>query len=219
MSQCGIYKYVWCNEVIYVGKSNTDIEKRIQCHSREDKFQKYLADADVYYCFLPNEATTDIYELYYINKYHPILNVSSKYNSEPIGIKVADIEWSKYSPSKYWCVKKKKKPSAVIEYNNSKITWLKGMKANCKNISDALLELKSVIDRSKDDVFLFCNLLRKNDDYNQFETYSKYESKVLEIFRFVDSYEYNESTWEGYSKSFNRMIKEANQTIQELKGE
>lgn len=216
MSQCGVYKYVWNDEVIYVGKSNTDIEKRIQCHSREDKFQKYLDDADVYFCFLPNAATTDIYELYYINKYHPILNVTSKYDCEPVGIDVADIEWSKYSPTKYWCTKKKKKPSAVIQYHNTKINWLKGMMTSCKNISESLSELKSVVDKSKDDVYLFSQLLRKNDDYNRFEAYIDYNNKLLEIYRFINNCEYDEFIWEKYSNRFSDMIKDANRIIRDL---
>ena len=217
MSQCGIYKYVWNDEVIYVGKSNTDIEKRIQCHSREDKFQKYLANSDVYYCFLPNEATTDIYELYYINKYRPVLNATSKYDDEPVGVTVADIEWSKYTPSKYWCSKQKKKPSAVIQYNNTKILWLQGMKTSCKSISESLSELKSVIDRSIDDICFFCNLLQKNDDYNQFEPYVDYKDKLLKIGKFINDHEYNEEIWNKHSDYFNYMIKGANKTIKELK--
>lgn len=217
MSQCGIYKYMWNDEVIYVGKSNTDIEKRIQCHSREDKFQKYLADSDIYYCFLPNEATTDIYELYYINKYRPVLNVTSKYDDEPVGITVANIEWCKYTPSNYWCSKKKKKPSAVIQYNNTKVLWLQGMKTSCKNISESFSELKSVINRSIEDVCFFCNLLLKNDDYNQFEPYVDYKDKLLEIARFIDNCKYDEDVWNKYSNHFNYMIKDANKVIKELK--
>lgn len=215
--QCGIYKYVWNNEIIYIGKSNSDIEKRIQCHSREEKFQKYLSDVDIYFCFLPNEATTDIYELYYINKYHPILNISSKYDCEPVGVDVADIEWCKYSPSKYWCVKAKKKPSKVIEFNKSKILWLQGLKKSCKDISETFSELKYVIERSKVDASLFCNLLRKNDDYNSFATYADYTNKLLEIYRFIDNFEYRKEKWDDYSNSFSYMIKEANEIISDLK--
>lgn len=216
MSQCGIYKYVWHGEVIYIGKSNSDIEKRIQCHSREDKFQKYLGDVDVYFCFLPNEATTDIYELYYINKYHPVLNVSSKYDDAPVGIEVADVEWNKYSPSKYWCKKNNKKPSDVIRYNNSKITKLKELMVNCKNISESIQKFKSIIDNAKDSACSFNEFLRQNDDYNQFETYVNYRNKLFEMFMFIDDCKYDEYKWEKYSNSFSSMIEDANKVIKEL---
>lgn len=34
-----VYKYVYNNEIIYIGKNDTDLESRIYQHKLEDKFK------------------------------------------------------------------------------------------------------------------------------------------------------------------------------------
>lgn len=209
---CGIYKYVWHNNVIYVGKSQTDIEKRIQAHSREDKFQKYLADADVYYCLLPNESTTSIYELYYINKYKPILNVSEKYDSDIVGIQVDEAAWELYSPSKYWCNKNKLKPESVLKYHKSKIEWLKSMKDKCQDIQTIFSELHSTVTQSWIEASNFRDFARRRKDDNSFETYAYYQDTLLNTIHFLDEYD----KWDKYSDGLDDLIKKSHIIIQNL---
>lgn len=77
--KCGIYKYVYHGEIIYIGKSDSSISDRIIAHETEEKFQKYLKEAEIYYFECKNPAETTIYETALINRYCPVLNVSMNY--------------------------------------------------------------------------------------------------------------------------------------------
>lgn len=44
-----IYKYVYDGEVIYVGKTDSDLNARIRSHAAEFKFQKYIDKANIFY--------------------------------------------------------------------------------------------------------------------------------------------------------------------------
>jgi hypothetical protein len=81
MKKFGVYKYVYDNEIIYVGKSDHSIIGRIKGHSTESKFKPFLEKCQIYYAWLPNPAFTTIFEIFLINKYKPRLNVSMKYDT------------------------------------------------------------------------------------------------------------------------------------------
>lgn len=79
--QCGVYKYVCNDEIIYIGKSDCNIKGRLECHRDEPKFKPYLkSGCTIYYAWLPNPAYTVILETYLINKYKPCLNKTLKYD-------------------------------------------------------------------------------------------------------------------------------------------
>ena len=91
-----VYKYIWKDEVIYVGKSNTDLWSRIKAHEYENRFKPYLKNAKVFYINCNNPAETTILETYFINKYQPVLNTAMKYdNTRDFGIK--DLKWHEYN--------------------------------------------------------------------------------------------------------------------------
>ena len=69
-----IYKYVENDKIIYIGKT-VNLRRRIQEHSKEEKFKKH-SDALVYYFKCASEADMTIYEIYYIYKYKPELNLN-----------------------------------------------------------------------------------------------------------------------------------------------
>lgn len=87
-----IYKYVYDGEVIYVGKTDSDLNARIRSHAAEFKFQKYIDKANIFYYECKNAAHTALLEIYYINKYKPKLNVSMKYDDD-LEIYIKDVEW------------------------------------------------------------------------------------------------------------------------------
>lgn len=73
---CGIYRlYNEDLHLIYIGKSY-DLFQRISTSSYQR--QAYCYD----YCVLDSRADTDIYELFYINKYKPPLNADSNSNDK-----------------------------------------------------------------------------------------------------------------------------------------
>lgn len=87
-----VYKYEYKDEVIYVGKTDYDLKGRIECHSKEYKFQPYLSDVKILYYECKNPAHTTILETYYINKYKPKLNVSMKYDDD-LDLAINEVEW------------------------------------------------------------------------------------------------------------------------------
>lgn len=89
---CGIYKYVWHDEIVYIGKADKDIMSRIVAHKSESKFQPYLKDCVIWYTECVNPAHTTILETYLINKYKPRLNVSMKY-TDNLPINLIEPEW------------------------------------------------------------------------------------------------------------------------------
>lgn len=80
MSECAIYRYVYNDRVIYVGKTDHNLENRIKCHEKEEKFQPYLKKSKIEYFRVNNPAETTFWETYLINKYHGILNDAANYS-------------------------------------------------------------------------------------------------------------------------------------------
>ena len=105
-----VYKYVKNNEIVYVGKNDTDLHSRIYQHTLENKFKPFL-NCDIYYMELSNSTETRIMESLLINKYKPILNVSEKREGLSL-IDFKELEWKKYyKPQKESiCNKEKTKP-------------------------------------------------------------------------------------------------------------
>ena len=69
----GIYKYVYNDEIIYIGKSDNSILNRVNAHVKEAKFKPYLEKAVIYYTECKNSAHTLILETFLINKYFKVI--------------------------------------------------------------------------------------------------------------------------------------------------
>lgn len=131
----GIYKYIYNNEIIYIGKSDSSIKQRIQQHSIESKFLPYLSNAVIYYAILPNASMTAIYETFYINKFKPRLNVSSKYYGD-VDIDIPEPEWREFISSDYWQSFPIKSPNKVIRQCKTKIALLEKAKDDLNLLVD-----------------------------------------------------------------------------------
>lgn len=95
-----IYKYVNRDDgnVIYVGKTDSSLKQRIDAHEREDKFQPYRGNWDIYWFRLANRVETDIVEKFLINKLKPILNEKDLEE----GLSITGLTLPKWEPySKY----------------------------------------------------------------------------------------------------------------------
>ena len=95
MSGYIIYRYIFKDKTIYVGKTKNDLKLRIYAHAQESKFFPYLNGCKIEYFDVENHPTMDIYEKYLINKMSPILNVSDKYNAH-FAFSLPYIEWIPY---------------------------------------------------------------------------------------------------------------------------
>lgn len=93
-----VYKYVYQNKIIYIGKTDSSLEARIYGHSKEDKFKPYLTDCEIYYIALRNSVETSVIEKILINKYRPILNIADKTDSE-LPVIYNDAGWLLYKPT------------------------------------------------------------------------------------------------------------------------
>lgn len=70
MKQYYIYRYVYKNEIVYVGQTQ-NLEKRILQHSEETRF---LGLKKIQYFIVDSKEKADANERYFILKYHPPLN-------------------------------------------------------------------------------------------------------------------------------------------------
>lgn len=85
----GVYKYVYNDQVIYVGKTDAEngFQKRIQGHKKEHElFNK----SKIYIHLCKDKTETDSLETILINAYKPTLNKAKVYNYE---ITPPDLEW------------------------------------------------------------------------------------------------------------------------------
>lgn len=73
-----IYKYVYNNKILYIGKNDTNLINRIKSHCHpDDKLSEYL-NAQIYYFEVASSLECDIIESILINKYNPLLNTAKK---------------------------------------------------------------------------------------------------------------------------------------------
>lgn len=90
-----IYRYLICDEVIYIGKTKRDLKKRIDEHKLERKFMPYLAKAKIEYYETATEVEMDIHEKYWINVYMPKLNVVDKEGAK-FSFSIDNVIWKSY---------------------------------------------------------------------------------------------------------------------------
>lgn len=58
-----IYKYIFHNKIIYIGKVDSDLKRRVEEHAKEEKFLPYLVETTIFCMQLANPTeTTFIHE-------------------------------------------------------------------------------------------------------------------------------------------------------------
>lgn len=95
-----IYKYVYNDEIIYIGKTKRELSQRILEHEQEIKFMPYLAGCKIFYFETATNVEMDIAEKYYINVYSPRLNVVDMEHASFNFVLPAQ-NWLVYEPVKY----------------------------------------------------------------------------------------------------------------------
>lgn len=86
-----VYKYVNDGEIIYIGKADSGLQRRIDEHAAEDRFRAY-PDVEIFCMKLNNAAETTCMEMLLINKYKPVLNIKDKY-PETLSIQFEEPPW------------------------------------------------------------------------------------------------------------------------------
>ena len=98
-----VYKYVFQNEIIYIGKAK-DLERRLKQHGVKGdnikaEYWDDINNSSVYYCELANEMMADVVESYLIKEYRPKCNVAKVSNWNGF-INFPLLNWVKYIPPK-----------------------------------------------------------------------------------------------------------------------
>ena len=79
-----VYRLYKDKEIVYIGKTN-NLKYRIKAHKKDKEF-------DYYDYAITSDSEAHVYEVYYINKYRPILNKDCK-GEELFNIKVKELEF------------------------------------------------------------------------------------------------------------------------------
>lgn len=98
-----IYKYVYRDEIIYIGKTKRELSQRVYEHTMELKFIPYLHEVKIYYFTVSTHVEMDIYEKYLINKYAPKLNVVDMDDAN-FSFVIQELPWILYSDGRTVCV-------------------------------------------------------------------------------------------------------------------
>lgn len=95
MKEHYLYKYVYNNQIIYIGKTNNSLQQRIYAHANESKFQPYVKESKIYIMELANSTEVNALEMLLINKYQPLLNYADKHD-KTTNIKFEELTWNTY---------------------------------------------------------------------------------------------------------------------------
>ena len=157
----GLYKYVYKDEIIYIGLSNSSIRSRIEGHSREDKFQPYLDKCKIFvYDNMPNSTETILAEKALINKYKPILNVTDNQEGYSQRIVFEEPEWISYEQ---YLLKHPFKLTRLGLKKNTKIKTYDGYKHDLKRYKDHYISVSNFKESISK---IFTEPLRFHIDYN-----------------------------------------------------
>lgn len=136
-NRCMIYKYVYDEKIIYIGRASRNGFVRYDEHKRKDtKFLKYLDKAKFYVALVSNSELMKIYEDYYISLYKPELNDVGKkknttYNNLP------ELEWAEFDENEIDALVRTHYRKCNRKYRKTENTYiLKQYKEICKAVKD-----------------------------------------------------------------------------------
>lgn len=91
-----VYKYVYNNEIIYIGKTDTNLIRRLKEHCKsgdniDSKYWDKINKSDIYYCYANNKIMSDVIESELIRRYKPICNKAKM--SDWSGIEFVEPKW------------------------------------------------------------------------------------------------------------------------------
>lgn len=187
MKEHYLYKYIYKGDIIYIGKTNDNLERRIFSHINEDKFLPYIKEAEIYVMKLSNCTEVNALEMLLINKYRPILNCADKYD-EITNIKFEELPWNTYQ-------------SYLDSHCNDEINLknIEIQKTKCiRYISNCHLHLSSLENEKK--------LLIPMPTKEYMDKISKIERDIRatkkEIVKYVTKYKYYKMKGEVYGKNY-----------------
>lgn len=94
-----LYKIYYGDTLIYLGRTKQDLQQRIRGHFFSKPMHRKIDifnTTKIEYAECKTEADLYVYEVYYINKYHPPLNVDDRARDN-LTIELPEIEWKLYN--------------------------------------------------------------------------------------------------------------------------
>lgn len=93
-----LYKIFHEDTVIYLGRTKMPLSRRLYGHFFKKPLHREINIADatrIEYADFPTEADMFLYEIYFINCYHPVLNRDDKAKDE-LTITLPEVQWQEF---------------------------------------------------------------------------------------------------------------------------
>lgn len=94
-----VYRIYYGDYLVYVGRTKQPLQNRIRGHLFNKPMHRIISIEQVTkieYAELGSEADMNLYEIYYILKLHPPLNVDDKAKDD-LSVTLPDLEWREFS--------------------------------------------------------------------------------------------------------------------------
>lgn len=94
-----LYRIYYGSDIVYLGRTKQPLQDRIRGHLFQKPMHRNI-DIDlvsrIEYAMFQTEADMNVYEIYFINLYHPPLNVDDKARDK-LTIELPEVEWILFS--------------------------------------------------------------------------------------------------------------------------
>lgn len=141
-----VYKYVYNDEIIYIGKNDTDLYSRLKQHGKcgdnipEEGWDE-INNSNIFYCELPNSTMSDVVESELIRRYKPKWNKAKM--SEWSGLDFVEPKWKKAFENN---------SNEILKEKEREISILRSRLDKCEKEISKLREKA----RYKNDYYLLC---------------------------------------------------------------
>jgi excinuclease UvrABC nuclease subunit len=93
-----LYKIYYGDLLVYLGRTKQDLQQRIRGHFLAKPMHKKIDifnTSKIEYAEFKTEADMYLYEVYYINKFHPPLNVDDR-AKDNLTVELPEVEWNEF---------------------------------------------------------------------------------------------------------------------------
>lgn len=112
-----VYRIFYGNEIVYVGRTKQALINRMRAHMNKiDKVKLHPSLVSrIEYAECESEADMCLYEVYYINKWHPELNDDAK-AGDSLTVTLPELKWTTFffPELKQWVIKEKQRDDKRI---------------------------------------------------------------------------------------------------------
>ena len=98
--KCVLYRVFYLKKIVYVGRTTQPLQTRLHGHFFKAPMMRAInidLVSKIEYAELKSEADMFLYEIYYINKWKPSLNVDDKAHDE-LSVTLPELKWSEFQP-------------------------------------------------------------------------------------------------------------------------